>query len=195
MTLKDRFAAIIAFISSPPIVLTVFLTYIVFHFSYSMKNAVLWLILAVILIGILPVLYAYIAAKLGHIKDIYLNRRQDRTGPFLVACLGMIITMMIFYAMDVPKEILLFFMSGILITLIIMIINLFWKISVHATTITMVLMVVNVLSHYSYWYLFIFVPFVMWARVVQERHTVKQVVAGTFLGAVVVFGIYSLFGF
>jgi len=195
MNFKTRFANFIAFVSTPPLVLTLFIAYIIFHFSYSMKNALLWLILAIIMIGLLPVLYAYFAAKLGYIKNLNLNLRQDRTGPFLVAGIGMIITLMIFYAMDVPKEILLFFMSGILITMIIMIINLFWKISVHATTITTVLMVANILTGYHYWYLFLLVPFVMWARVYQGRHTVRQVIAGAILAVVVVFGVYSLFGF
>lgn len=179
----------------PPLVLGIFLLFLVFYFAPTTREGLIWAAVAVTLVGIIPVIYTYIAFRFHFVKDLWLNDKDDRIGPFLVSGLGMIITLLTFFKLGVPTEVLVFFMSIILVLLFILLITIFWKISVHAATIMIVVTTIIILSNGKYWYLFILVPLVMWARVYRKRHTVAQVFAGALLSGVVVYTTFKLFGF
>ena len=188
-------ARVISFISSPIIVIGLSLFYVIFRSSPDITSASSWFFLSVALIGLAPSLYILLAKRGGHIKDIRLSERQDRFGPFIVACLGIIITILVFYRLDAHDKILLFLMSGLIILLIAAIVTLFWKISIHSAAITSIVMTMNMLSAFSFWPLFALPILVMWSRVALRRHTLSQVVAGAGLSTAVVYIVYSLYGY
>ena len=194
MTVLHNAARAISIVSSPMIIIGLSLFYIVFHFAPDVTSGLWWFALSVSLIGVAPAAYIWFALRAGHIKDLRLSRRQDRFGPFMVTCFGMVVTVLVFYKLGIPTQIIVFIMSGLLILLIASFITLFWKISIHALAITMIVMTINILSGFAFWYLFVLPPFVMWSRVETKRHTVAQVLAGMLLSTVVVYIVYSLFG-
>ena len=73
-------------------------------------------------------------------------------------------------------------------------INLWWKISVHSSSIAALVTVLFVL--YGWWAVFSLavVPLMWWARVVLGQHTIAQVVAGSVLSAVIVLITFSQYG-
>ena len=194
MAVIRNIAQLISIFSSPIIVIGLSLFYVVFHFAPDYASGFQWFAFSVSLIGVAPAFYIWLARRAGHIKDLRLSRRQDRFGPFIVACFGMIVTILVFYKLDIPTQIILFIMSVLLILLVASFITLFWKISIHALAITAIVMTINMLSGFAFWYAFILPPFVMWSRVETKRHTVAQVVAGMMLSTVIVYVVYSLFG-
>jgi len=191
----DRIAKIISQITQPPLVIGVFLTFLVFYYAPDTATGFIWLLIAAGLIGFIPTVFTFVAFKLGWISDVLLPERKDRIGPFLVAALGAVITLICFYKMDVPTEILVFLMALILVLMVVLLITTFWKISVHATTITVVTVSINVLTDCQYWYLLFLIPVVMWARVYRKRHTGAQVFAGALINGVIVYAAFKLFGF
>lgn len=191
----DKLAKIISQITQPPLIIGVFLTFLVFYYAPDTTTGFIWFLIAGGLIGLVPTVFTFIAVKLGWISDVLLPERKDRIGPFLVAALGTAITLISFYKMDVPTEILVFLMALILVLMVVLLITTFWKISVHAATITVVTVSINVLTDCQYWYLLFLIPIVMWARVYRKRHTVAQVIAGAFINGVIVYAVFKLFGF
>lgn len=191
----DKLAKIVSQITQPPLIIGVFLTFLVFYYAPDTTTGFIWFLIAGGLIGLVPTVFTFIAVKLGWISDVLLPERKDRIGPFLVAALGTAITLISFYKMDVPTEILVFLMALILVLMVVLLITTFWKISVHAATITVVTVSINVLTDCQYWYLLFLIPIVMWARVYRKRHTVAQVIAGAFINGVIVYAVFKLFGF
>lgn len=191
----DKLAKIVSQITQPPLIIGVFLTFLVFYYAPDTATGFLWFLIAGGLIGLVPTVFTFIAVKLGWISDVLLPERKDRIGPFLVAALGTAITLISFYKMDVPTEILVFLMALILVLMVVLLITTFWKISVHAATITVVTVSINVLTDCQYWYLLFLIPIVMWARVYRKRHTVAQVFAGAIVNGVIVYAVFKLFGF
>lgn len=192
--MKKTIAGVISKISSPLLVVGFSLFYLMLHYAQSTDTAGYWFAIAVGLIGVAPAVYIWHAFRKGYIKDIGLSRRQDRSGPFLVASIGMIVTLIVFFKIGVATEVLLFLMSGLLITLIAMVITMFWKISIHALAITAVITTVNVLNQWHFWYLLAVPLLVMWARVVLRRHTVAQVICGALLAFSAVWATFLLYG-
>ena len=189
-----NFSRAVSFVINPLCVVGVFLFYIVFHFAPDMRSGGVWFVWALGLIGIVPALFILYAVKAGHISDIRLLRRNDRFGPFSVASIGMILTILIFFKLGVPPPLLMFLMSGLLILLTATIITLFWKISVHSLAISAIVTTVNVLTFFHYWYLFALLPIVMWSRVELKRHTLSQVIAGAAVSLVIVYVTYTIYG-
>lgn len=188
-------ARLISQLFQPPLIIGVFLLFLVFYFAPDANKGIIWASIAVGLVGLVPTVYTIIAYKLHWVKDLWLNDKADRIGPFLIAGLGMIITLLIFFKLGVPTEVLVFLMALILVLLFLLFITIFWKISVHAATIMMVVTTINILADCKFWYLFLLVPLVMWARVYRKRHSVVQVFAGAVLSGVIVYATFKIFGF
>ncbi len=66
------------------------------------------------------------------------------------------------------------------------VVTFFWKISVHLAAFTLGVLMLNILFGWQWWWLFLLVPVLMWARIVRKKHTLMQTVAGTVLTLVVV---------
>ena len=188
-------ARAVSLIFQPIFVIGLFLAYMVLHYSPDFRTGLLRLLITVTLVGIVPIAYTIIAARLKWIKNVWLEKRQDRIGPFLVAAFCMIINLMIFYKFGVEREVLVFLMALILVMTLTLIITLFWKISVHATVITMTVVTVNILSDNRYWYLYFLILLVMWARVYKKNHTIAQVLVGSILNGLIVYLTFVIFGY
>ena len=63
--------------------------------------------------------------------------------------------------------------------------HLFWKISFHGATITAAATATVLVAGSSAWPVLLLVPLVGWARVRLERHTPRQVIFGTLVGALI----------
>lgn len=190
----DTVAKIISQLSQPPLVIGIFIIFLVFYYAPDTVTSIEWFAIAAGLIGVLPTAFTFLAVKMGWIKDVLLTRRQDRSGPLLVGALGTIITFIVFYKIGVPLEILVFLMALVLVLILVLIITLFWKISVHAATITVITVSSTILADGKYWYLLLLIPLVMWSRVERKRHTLAQVIAGALVNGLIVYITFDIFG-
>ncbi len=189
------FARLISLVFQPIFVIGIFMAILVIYFAPDFRTGLIRLLITAFLIGLIPITYTIIAARFGWIKNAWLERRQDRIGPFLVAAFCMIINLMIFYKFGVDQEVLVFMMALILVLTLTLIITLFWKISVHTTVITIVAVAANVISDGALWYLFLLIPLVMWARVYKKNHTILQALVGCVLNGVIVYMTFKIFGY
>jgi len=136
---------------------------------------------AVTAVGI-PVLYIVWQLHQGNITDFHLRIREERFKPMLVlvACLLIAIGSMI--TGNAPRALILTAVWGTSLSLFLLIITLFWKISGHSTAATSFAVFIYALHGAILTPIFFLVPLVGWARLRIRRHTSAQVLAGTLTG-------------
>lgn len=156
-----------------------------------------WLTLAVTfaLTCFLPLLGIMLMHKLGYVTDPYLNQRDERTTPYLmaVACYGM--AALFFFRAGAPAWLPWFLVGGALAIVVNVVVNRRWKISAHAAGVGgFVALALRLAMHHAVvdmnlWLTFsiIVAGAVMSARVYLTRHTLGQVLAGCANGFLCVF--------
>lgn len=103
----------------------------ILHYTTFGQKAVFTLIVAAINIGI-PALAVLLLKKIGMVQDVGLNRRKERTVPYIVTILCMAGTAFFMYAKGAPMWTAMFFAGGALAGLVELCINFRWKISAHS---------------------------------------------------------------
>lgn len=187
-------AGIISIITSPLIIPTYGIAISLWCTYLSLAQAsTRWgvLLFAFAITTMVPVIVIYILHRVGVVKHPSLNERTDR--PFVYAAAVMAYLAMSYYltCVHAPHWLLMFMLSAAFAALFTMVVNFKWKISGHATSIgglvglTFFLTLNSYTIHNNAW-LFIATVIaagaVMTSRLILERHTMGQVVAGFFSG-------------
>lgn len=194
-TVVKTIAGIISIVSSPLLMptyamaLSLWGTYLVFA-PAAARWQILFMTFAVT--TMFPVIVLFILHKIGVIKHPSLNERTDR--PFVYAAALMSYLAMAFYLakINAPQWLSLFMLSAAATALVTMIVNFKWKISGHATCIGGLTALAFFLSYRSltihnndtiFIVAILISGAVMTSRLILDRHTLGQVVAGFFNGA------------
>ncbi|MBE3088869.1 MAG: hypothetical protein IMZ41_01180, partial [Actinobacteria bacterium] len=125
----------------------------------------------------------------------HIPEKEDRIKPLVVACISYIICFIILYVLDGPLFLKSIFAVSIVSTVILTIITYFWKISLHTSWITFMVITFNIL--FGRWMLLMIplIPVIGWARVRIKEHTMNQVILGVGISTVTTFFIYYYYGF
>jgi membrane-associated phospholipid phosphatase len=130
----------------------------------------------------LPIFIIIVLRLLHKIDDIHVSLRKQRTVPFICAIVSYALGAALL-SLRPDGAILATLLFGYAsTTLIVMLINFRWKISVHATGLGGPLAAITLLLGWIVLPLFLLIPVVGWARVYLKAHTLAQVVAGSLFG-------------
>jgi membrane-associated phospholipid phosphatase len=177
-----RVAYVASMVFSPPV-----LSVIVMLLTASVLSGVrawAWAGIYVFLAVLLPLLYLVWLLHRGLVTDLDVQLREQRIRPllFTVICAGL--AWVVLGLGVAPRQLVAVASALSLMTMIILSITLWWKISVHCAAVALGAAVV--------WALFgvvlplvIGAPLMAWARVRLRRHTVAQTIAGLLLGLTV----------
>lgn len=150
---------------------------------------------------LLPMLMVVLLKKLGLVQDIGLNGRKERMIPYIITIICMLGTGWFLYMKGAPMWVATFFAGGALAGLINLVVNNWWKISAHAAGIAgIVAMLIQITregfpsSGTTTWITatIILAGSLCSARVWLGRHTLLQVLAGTAVGFISVWGLSFL---
>ena len=148
---------------------------------------------------LLPLLFIWMMKRRGIIQSYHMPERADRTFPFLVTGLFYMATWFMINNLNLPGVYSMFLLGGTALIVISLIINLFWKISIHMAGVGGLtggfialnyLMVVD--SPLLILVLVIISGLVGFARLKANTHNPSQVYAGFAAGAMVMAGITLL---
>lgn len=154
----------------------------------NVSSPLLWSVLFILLFIAPPALFVYRLLKKGVIKDFHMSNRKERIKPLVVITLNTLLGIYIFHIIGAPDIYILMSISSFLSILIIFIITLFWKISVHSVAVSgLYIVTMSQMSDLAV-PIAILIPIVAWSRVQLSHHTVLQTVAGVFLG-ILTFGV------
>lgn len=131
--------------------------------------------------GILPMLIIYLMLKRGTIKDIYASDRRTRFKPFLGAISSYSVGVAILVLLAAPREIIALMACYSVNTLVMMLISLKWKISIHASGISGPFTFLVYVLGTVFLPLYLLILPVGWARIELRAHSLSQVLAGFLL--------------
>ncbi len=128
-----------------------------------------------------PILIIFSLYKLGKVKDMDVSEKEKRNTPFLAVVLSYIIGTVVLVGIGTPPIVSALMFCYATNTIIASIINLRWKISVHAIGVAGPFTCLTYYLGLVYSLFFVLIIPVGWARLKLKAHTVEQVIAGFIL--------------
>ncbi len=182
---ENKIARLISNITQPPVVSIptfAIINYLLLGFNNSLTiTMICWIFGAFI-----PITTSLILIKKMH-TDMDITDRTKRTLPLFFAICSYLIGFFVLLSMGAPAltTALMFVYSSN--TLIILFINLSWKISIHTMGVAGPTVALTFLFGYSGLLLGLLIPLVMWSRVKLKKHTISQVLAGGIVGVILTY--------
>ena len=140
---------------------------------------------------IMPVISILIYTKKG-VVDIWVSDQKARTPFYLIAILGYIIAVIIFYVID-QHEFLVLTLAYLFVTMTISISNLKTKMSSHTAGFTIPFTTAFYLFGLISLPLFLLLPVIMWARLKLNAHSINQLFGGALIGCILTYATYLYF--
>jgi len=165
------------------------------HF-YPESNVWFYIFLVVSINSILiPLLMFWMMKRLNIISSLSMDKKQDRLFPFLITGIFYITTWFVFYNLGIMDLVAYLFMVAALLVFLAILVNLFWKISIHSMSMGAMSVFIIYLTavHFigSSWpaYLVILLSgLVGFSRLKLKSHSPAQIYVGYLLGVVVTIG-------
>ncbi len=176
--LASRLSAVL---NAPFITLATFILLILLH---GTENAAMLIGITSLFGCFLPLAMVYGLLKLDFIKDFYAHDRDTRFIPFLWTTLFYLLGVLSLILVNAPAAVTALMACYFVNGLVLMMITLKWKISIHASGITGPFTALLYLLGGVVFPLILVVIPVAWARVELKAHTVMQVAAGAVLSGV-----------
>ena len=193
--MRQKLARIITNILNPFLLSLLILILLSIESTTSTEEAIRWSLIGLAL-SVFPVfaVVLYLVSK-KKLNGIFINPREQRHRIYLLAILCAIIGYIILVVLDAPQLLVATFAAGLAAVIIFMVINLFWKISLHTAFITAsATVLVIVYGSVAAWTVLL-VPMVAWARIEMKRHTPTQVLTGAVLACFIVAMIFGIYGY
>jgi len=153
----------------------------------SLKGIIL--LLAFVNMTVVPVALMPLLKYRNIISSYSMNTRSDRIIPMAIGSLMYLVTSIIFYSFQIPELIKSFVLASTILSILILIITLKWKISIHSAGVGSLLATVMALSVRMYanlaaiWIPLIFLSGLLLAsRLYLNSHNPPQIYAGFALG-------------
>jgi len=138
-------------------------------------------------IPFLSILYFY----RKNVVDLYVSKRKTRTPFFLIAITSYSVAAIIFLVTS-TKIMFLLALGYVVVSIILMVVNLFWKVSVHCAGVTGPIFSLIFVFGINALPLSLIVGLVGWSRIKLKNHTFAQTFVGTLIALTVGLVEYSM---
>jgi membrane-associated phospholipid phosphatase len=187
----DTVAHVISVVLSPPILAA---TMLVMAAGIVQQTAAwLWAGIGLLMNIVLPMVYLVRLFRRGLISDFDVGRREERRRPLVFTLVSMLSGVTLLTAGAAPRLVLAVALAQMAQTILLLLITLHWKISVHSAAVAAILAFLLYLTGSQAISALPALPLVAWARVHLHRHTPAQTIAGSVLGGLITWGILNLF--
>jgi membrane-associated phospholipid phosphatase len=192
--MKEKLARLITNVLNPFATSFVIIVLLAFHGSVQTGSALKWAAISLAL-SVVPVLLvvAYLVSR-RKIDGFFANPRKQRYGLYAVAAGLGALGCVLLWSLHAPRLLSITFTAGLICIVIFMVINFFWKISLHTAFMAASVAVLIIVYGLAVVWTVVLVPLVAWARTQLKQHTLFQVTAGGLLAVLVVTVIYWGFG-
>ena len=177
--LRIRFARLVSNILAPVTISIPGVLLVAFYDAQSLASALFYTSVTLFFLSFGPMLYIIIGVRLGKFSDVDVSRRKERIGPFLFGLASVLAGLVTLVLIKAPKNLQTLLIITAVSCIVMMVITLRWKISIHASSMAGTTTFLTALYGVIVLPAFLLVVLVSWSRVVLKRHTVAQVVAGT----------------
>ncbi len=179
---SQKLARFISTLFVPPSFTILIFIYFAFKLENNSSKQIVLLAVTLIFGFALHIALFVMLKKNGKLVNYDATIKEERTTPFLISCVFYIIGLVILITSRINIISIAFWFCYISNVLIVIIINKFWKISVHSLGAGGSLAALCFAAG-PVGFIFIFIPLLVgWSRVKLKCHTVSQVLAGAVLG-------------
>ncbi len=171
------------------------------YLSLLLKPKARLIILSVIFVMtvIVPALLVLLLKHYGMIKSFHMDKKEERTLPFLGTGFAFYLAYMLIKSFEIPGYYSIFLLGATLLILIVLIINKFWKISIHMAGLGGLTGVFTAMTPYPFGvdHLFVYLTvliagFTGYARLRITDHSQAQVYTGYLTGLAFMFGLFLM---
>ncbi len=191
--MKKQIATLISNILNPFLVGLAVILLISFASAVNSRDALKWALVATALI-ILPIFMVVLYfLRTGRLDTFFVNMREQRTRIYLITTLCAVAGCVLLAYLHAPITLVAAVVTTLLITLIFMCINFWWKISLHTAIIAGSATALVILYGWNGWSGMVtitLVPLTTWARVELKSHSFAQATTGALLAAVIVVAVF-----
>lgn len=164
---------------------------------FGVENArasAIWIMINAGLQIIPPLIFFTVRLRQGAYSDDDVSVRSQRNELYIFGIVNLLVGLLILRLLDAPLPFQALVVSGVVLGFLGWIINLAWKISVHAASMGSTATIAALYSEPLGLALWICALGLGWARVRTRNHTPLQVVAGLTLAAICVLATFRVFG-
>jgi membrane-associated phospholipid phosphatase len=192
--MSQKIALIISNGLNPFLVCFITVILMVTRATDSFANDVKWSSVSLIF-SVIPVFaFVFIQVRRKKLESIFPEGESQRWVIYLLSSTIAVVGYVIMLRFDAPRLISVSFLAGLLTVIIFMLINFYWKISLHTAFISAAGVVLTVALGAGAAWIFILLPLMCWSRLVLHQHTLAQVITGAILSAGIISGVYWGFG-
>jgi membrane-associated phospholipid phosphatase len=166
-------------ILSPAVISLPLVFLVALYRSSNQASNLYYALITLFFASIGPLLYIVIGVRLGKFTDVDVSVRSQRTGPFLFGLGSCFLGLLVIAQTHGPKNLQTLMIMTIISGIILMITTMWWKISIHASTLAGAVTLLTALYGLVMLPAYLLVILVSWSRVVLHRHTIAQVTAGS----------------
>jgi membrane-associated phospholipid phosphatase len=141
--------------------------------------------IAIIFSSLATIIFVYDLKSKGIIESVDIDSKDERIKPFLVGGISNLIGFLLLRFFDAPHIIQGLLFSCTAISFLLLILTRWWKISVHATGISVFIVILNYHFGRMILPLYSIIVLVCLSRLLLKKHTIEQVMIGAMLGLTV----------
>jgi membrane-associated phospholipid phosphatase len=192
--LHVRMARHVSNILSPASISLPFIVLVSIYRSSNQLVALLYAFITLFFVCVGPLAYIVIGVRRGKLSDIDVSRRSERAGPFLFGISSVLLGLLVLLLIQGPKNLQTVLIITAVSAIVTMITTLWWKISIHASSLGGAATMLTALYGAAMLPCFFLLILVSWSRVVLRRHTILQVIAGSLVSIMLSLVILKLRG-
>lgn len=185
----------ISAVLSPYIAAAIFITIIIYSYAQDLNQFLPWMLTFFAFAIIIPGFYILWLLEARKISDIHMAKLEERKIPFLVGAISSIIGAVLLYFFHAARPVFIISAIYAVNSLIIAIVTQFWKISVHTGTFASIATIAVIIFGVQFWWLYLFLVPLAWARIFRRRHTIWQTVAGAVVVSFSTLVVFLIFGY
>ncbi len=184
-------AQIISRITEPLIWLPLMVWLVLSNVSLPVHQQVVWFPVLLLFVFVIPFGYFLYLVFIRKEFDIDVTRRSKRVD-FTLKCMASF-AVAVGITLFLNRELFIITGAVFLSTLSLILVTIYWKISFHGGLNTLIYSTVNYLYDWQFWWLFLILIPIGWARLAMDKHNLSQYAAGVLLSAAVFFTVTGLF--
>lgn len=174
-----RVARLVSNILAPASISLPCIVLVALYHAQNVWRALLYALVSLFFLIIGPFTYILVAVRMGKISDMDISRRAERARPFLFGISSALVGWLVLIILRGPENLQTLFIITTVSGIVMMITTLWWKVSIHASSMGGVATMLTTFYGAAMLPAFLLLILVSWSRVVLRRHTVLQVVAGS----------------
>ena len=181
----EKISEWISWILNPFSISTIVFVILIFTSSILGLSLQIFILLIVIIFSnMIPLFYLFYLKNRGDIKELEIIQREKRINPLIWGITSHFLGYILLAFIQAPIIVTGLMFCYTTVSLFILIITFYWKISVHAAAVSVPLVALSFHFGEIIYPFYVLIIVVGTARIILKKHTILQVVGGTFLGLI-----------